>query len=115
MNRLLAVVVLMTLSACGATPQRDLDSLPEVTDRENCTVLDHIIADASWARQKQEARKEARNQATRLALEVGANAIYFEKTYSELWGSLVLASALRCDADQLAHLQATGLRGTTKM
>ena len=36
------------------------------------------------------------NQVKNRAVAAGANAIHFEDTHSEIWGSMVLAEALRC-------------------
>lgn len=107
--RLLMLFAAMTLTACASQPetiQTRHESLPATSDAlvvmeetDGCRVLEHIVGDAPFGTRKNVSVEAAVSDAHRSAIDAGADAIYFETTYSKLWGSTVLAKALKCAPD----------------
>lgn len=101
MNKLLVLIPLAALSACVVQPKEGSETLRVVGDNHQCEVIAAVYGEgANGTKEKSRAREGATNQARNRAADAGANAIYFEETRSKVWGSMVLAKALRCSQGQ---------------
>lgn len=100
LNKLLVVILVLSLSACVAQPKEGSESLRVVGDNHECEVIASVYGEGAWGNSKTRADEGALIQVRNRAAAAGANAIYFEDTHSKVWGSMVLAKALHCDQGQ---------------
>lgn len=86
----------MALSACVVQPKQGSETLLVVGENHDCEVIANVYGEGPKSKNKARADEGAVNQVKNRAAAAGANAIHFEDTHSEIWGSMVLAEALRC-------------------
>jgi hypothetical protein len=98
--RLLAVIPIVALSACVVQPKEGSETLRVVGENHHCEVIANVYGEGPKGKNKTRADEGAVNQVKNRAVAAGANAIHFEDTYSEIWGSMVLAEALYCNQGQ---------------
>ena len=107
MKKLLVVIPVIALSACVVQPKEGSETLRVVSDNHDCEVITTVVGDGSWGAKKARADEEALKQARNRAAAAGANAIYFEDTHSEIWGTMVVADALHCSQGQFEQISTT--------
>ena len=101
MIKLLVFIPLAALSACAVQPKEGSEALRVVGSNHECEVIASVYGEgARGTKEKSRAHEGAINQARNRAADAGANAIYFEDTRSKVWGSMVVAKALRCSQGQ---------------
>ena len=100
---MLTIVLCCFLSACATPPKPETNLLVLQESQHHCEVIQHLVMDGPGSLNSSEAQEYARAQAIREAQLLGANAIHFEKIYSKVWEGTVLASALSCEEDWIAH------------
>jgi hypothetical protein len=99
-NKLLALIPVMALSACVVQPKQGSETLQVVGENHDCEVIAKVYGEGPAGKNKARADQGAFNQVRNRAAAAGANAIHLEDTHSEIWGSMVLAEALFCSQGQ---------------
>jgi argininosuccinate synthase len=88
LKKLLVIIPILALSACVVQPKEGTETLRVVGDNHECEVIAVVVGEG--------ANEGAINQVRNRAVAAGANAIYFADTHSKIWGSMVVADALKC-------------------
>jgi hypothetical protein len=96
LKKLLVIIPILALSACVVQPKEGSETLRVVGGNHECEVIAVVVGEGVKGAKKARADEGAINQARNRAVTAGANAIYFADTHSKIWGSMVVADALKC-------------------
>ena len=96
MKNLLVIIPVLALSACVVQPKEGSETLRVVGANHECEVIAVVVGEGAKGAEKARADEGAINQVRNRAVAAGANAIRIADTHSKIWGSMVVADALKC-------------------